>query len=290
MTDTPNPNMAIWDEVCVTNVSATKKVKYGKENPREFTAIDAYSQFREATRLFGAAGRGWGWTIIHQIVQQAGESSYLILQVHFWYVYAGERGEFHELGVADLARRKEDAGKTALTDALTKALSRLGFNADVFLGKFDDNRYVADLKRQQAEVVFALRERAAAAVEDTELTAILTEAEALSVGEGAKQTIREAVAKRSEHRMARAVIFVRQKPPAKLRSLYGVLKERWDVFRRAQILDAILDRKNLDAEFLGIIGNDLHNNVPDPDGKGLALREEDAERLRRKAEELVAKT
>jgi hypothetical protein len=35
-----------------------------------------------------------------------------------------------------------------MTDGLTKALSHLGFSADVFLGRFDDNKYVADLKKE----------------------------------------------------------------------------------------------------------------------------------------------
>ena len=32
----------------------------------------------------------------------------------------------------------------AVTDGLTKAPSHLGFNADVFLGKYDGNKYDAD--------------------------------------------------------------------------------------------------------------------------------------------------
>ena len=38
-----------------------------------------------------------------------------------------------------------DALKKAGTDALTKCLSYLGFNADIFMGKFDDNKYVAEM-------------------------------------------------------------------------------------------------------------------------------------------------
>jgi hypothetical protein len=33
---------------------------------------------------------------------------------------------------------------------LTKGLSKLGFNADVFMGRFDDNKYVATDKVQQS--------------------------------------------------------------------------------------------------------------------------------------------
>ena len=38
--------------------------------------------------------------------------------------------------------------KKCSTDALTKGLSALGFNADVFLGKFDDNKYVAKMTQE----------------------------------------------------------------------------------------------------------------------------------------------
>ena len=35
-----------------------------------------------------------------------------------------------------------------MTDALTKAFSHLGVSADVFLGLFDNNKYVADMKEK----------------------------------------------------------------------------------------------------------------------------------------------
>jgi len=44
-----------------------------------------------------------------------------------------------------------DAYKKASTDGLTKLLSHLGFNADVFLGMFDDNKYVAGLQKEKDE-------------------------------------------------------------------------------------------------------------------------------------------
>jgi hypothetical protein len=45
-------------------------------------------------------------------------------------------------------RIDNDAFKKALTDALTKLLSHLGMNADVFLGMFDDNKYVAEMRER----------------------------------------------------------------------------------------------------------------------------------------------
>ena len=40
--------------------------------------------------------------------------------------------------------------KKLRTDALTKGLSELGFNADIFEGKYDDNRYVQQMKAEFA--------------------------------------------------------------------------------------------------------------------------------------------
>ncbi len=36
----------------------------------------------------------------------------------------------------------DECFKKVSTDALTKGLSKLGFNSDIFLGMWDDNRYV----------------------------------------------------------------------------------------------------------------------------------------------------
>ncbi len=45
--------------------------------------------------------------------------------------------------------RNNDPCKKARTDALTKGLSELGFNADVFLGLYDDNKYVAERQAEE---------------------------------------------------------------------------------------------------------------------------------------------
>ena len=52
----------------------------------------------------------------------------------------------------------EDAVKKAVTDGLTKCLSYLGFNADVFLGKFDDNKYVEKMTAEHDENAKAYNE------------------------------------------------------------------------------------------------------------------------------------
>jgi len=42
----------------------------------------------------------------------------------------------------------DEAPKKAMTDAMTKAFSHLGMSADVFLGMFENNKYVEDLKKE----------------------------------------------------------------------------------------------------------------------------------------------
>jgi hypothetical protein len=60
----------------------------------------------------------------------------------------------------------KDGPKKAITDAKTKALPELGFNADIFLGRFDDNKYLAEVEREfakkaTAEAVEAIEQLAA---------------------------------------------------------------------------------------------------------------------------------
>jgi hypothetical protein len=136
--------MRIWDAVCKTDPSHTKRV-----NQRGgFTAIDAQYQLMEATRQFGPVGEGWGYDVGEfQIV-----GPLIIVPVTLWHTKRDNRfGPI--LGCCEIAgqRPDRDAPKKAITDAITKGLSQLGFNADVFLGRFDDNKYVEERRRETAE-------------------------------------------------------------------------------------------------------------------------------------------
>jgi hypothetical protein len=81
-----------------------------------------------------------------------------VYQATFWYHVAGsDRAEFPLASTIKVdygtkwGRRVDDEWlKKVATDALTKGLSMLGFNADVFMGKFDDNRYVAAMEQEFA--------------------------------------------------------------------------------------------------------------------------------------------
>lgn len=165
MTDKDTPNtMRIWDKVSKTDVDHTKEVSFG----RKFTAIDAHSQVMEATRLFGPIGEGWGYNNEYSEIHLTDGKVIAVCDVTFWWTATTEwegnkvqnRRTYGPVrGAAVLIKSNKDgslavvpdtdAWKKASTDGLTKCISHLGFNADVFLGLFDDNKYVQGLKQEK---------------------------------------------------------------------------------------------------------------------------------------------
>lgn len=137
-------NLAIWNAVSKTDPKHTKKV-----NQRGgFTAISAHYQVMCATEQFGPVGIGWGYENGAPLFYD----SLVFVPVTIW--HGARENSFGPLyGGAEWKtgnRLDSDAIKKAATDGLTKALSHLGFNADVFLGRFDDNKYVAEMAKEFA--------------------------------------------------------------------------------------------------------------------------------------------
>ena len=141
-------NMKLWESVETTDPKFTKKV-----NQRGgFTAIGAQYQLRTATETFGPFGVGWG--VRGETIEKWEDVGLAVYQAHLWYYYkvnGHEVSELHEVPIHssikyhNSGRVDDDFMKKVATDALTKGLSKLGFNADVFMGKFDDNKYVNKL-------------------------------------------------------------------------------------------------------------------------------------------------
>jgi hypothetical protein len=135
--------MELWNQVCETNPEMTKHV-----NQRGgFTAIDSMSQIKKATELWGPFGGEWGLREFWWDKFFGAENSIigLTLVATFWY----PGGSFSI--AADMPYKpNDDCAKKLQTECISKALSRLGFNADVFMGKFDDNKYVAEMRDKHA--------------------------------------------------------------------------------------------------------------------------------------------
>lgn len=153
-------HLDLWKEVETTDPDRTKPVTFG----RKFTAIDAHYQVKTATKIFGPVGLGWGYETTNGITVVDTTLAFAWCDLTLWYLTnitkeeLKKRGTFGPIrGCAELvfldkngARKTDhDATKKAVTDALTKALSHLGFNADVFEGRFDDNKYVEDLREEK---------------------------------------------------------------------------------------------------------------------------------------------
>lgn len=141
-------NLKLWNDVQRTDPSKTEEVGFG----RKFTSIDAYSQIMAATEQFGSYGTGWGFESIElTFIEPFGMA---VLKGMFFYKYEGNEAKFPVtnsiLMKSEKGKLDDDFAKKMETDAITKALSRLGFNADVFMGKFNDQKYVAEREREES--------------------------------------------------------------------------------------------------------------------------------------------
>lgn len=150
--------LRIWNQVEITDPEHTKKTTFG----RKFTAIDAMSQIKEATRIFGPIGDGWQYNAEYYTEEACfGEHRETLMFCEILFFWTDpETGKINNFGPVcgcnplftkdknGNIRLDDDAPKKAMTDAITKALSQLGFNADVFLGYFDDNKYIQNVREK----------------------------------------------------------------------------------------------------------------------------------------------
>jgi hypothetical protein len=150
----PNPNMELWNRLCKTNPANTKQVKKSAQS-REFTAVDAHSQVMAATEQWGPCGGGWGFSW-----EWIPDPDMWVASVTLRYPAKtsapGFVGGTMECKVSQVGTKKrknkygveDDAPKMAITDGLTKCFSYTGMNADIFLGKWESNKYVAEMREE----------------------------------------------------------------------------------------------------------------------------------------------
>lgn len=159
-----NLNMQIWELVESTDPSATKKATF---DGREQTSIKGTYMVMQATKLFGPIGIRWGYNILEERFDQGGpimdaNGAHVCnmvmhtLKVQLWYIRDKTRAEIVHYGHTPYVTKTSygiktdmDAPKKSLTDAIKKCLSMLGFSADVYMGKFDDDSYVGEQKLRE---------------------------------------------------------------------------------------------------------------------------------------------
>lgn len=143
-------NLELWRKVEKTNPKYTKQANVGGN---KITSIAPQYQIMNVTEQFGSYGKTWGFKNIELDYTLVPEFNLIVFKAVFFY----PDGEFPTINsikmFMDNAKLKIDDNfaKKLETDTLTKAISKLGFNADIFMGKFDDTRYLAEITKEFAE-------------------------------------------------------------------------------------------------------------------------------------------
>ena len=139
-------NFRIWDQVKNTNPKYTKP--FSKFGGKQLTTIDPMYQIQVMTGLFGPVGKGWKYNVNYTYTDKNvfAEVTVKYCEKNLWYEFgpvSSVQALYKKNGGLD-----DEAPKKAMTDAMTKAFSHLGISADVFLGLFDNNKYVEEMTKK----------------------------------------------------------------------------------------------------------------------------------------------
>jgi hypothetical protein len=144
-------NLALWEAHEDIDPKFTKAITgrdYGGTSPNPQYVIKCL------TDLFGPVGKGFGWRVVAEGFERFGETSLHWCRIEFW--HTDRANVFEAYGQTKAAfvtskgtmRVDEDAPKKSLTDAIVKAASQIGIAANIFLGRWDDQKYVAEVNAE----------------------------------------------------------------------------------------------------------------------------------------------
>jgi hypothetical protein len=147
--------LELWDSLEFTDAAYTKRFDKGNFKG---TAVDAIYNIKRVTEQLGPVGFAWGWHIVKdELVKfDAGDEPTWIHNcvVRAWFRQEdGSTREVEHVGSTIAARwvgrgpnRRfmvdDEYAKKSVTDALSKIMVSLGASADIWLGRFDGNKYV----------------------------------------------------------------------------------------------------------------------------------------------------
>lgn len=164
-----NDNLRIWNVLGKTDPAHTKAFK----RPGGFsgTAVKPMWANKQMTEMFGPCGLGWGQTEPQFQVIPAADEILVYCTVGIWYIDGdikcgpvyGVGGDKVLVKLASGIRTDDEAFKKSYTDAIGNATKFIGMAADVHMGLFDDNKYVASLKDEFADAGHAEVDRQKAA-------------------------------------------------------------------------------------------------------------------------------
>lgn len=147
-------NTDLWDALGKTDPAHTKGFK--REGGFSGTAIKPMWAWKRLTEEFGPFGIGWGCGEPKFDVVTAGETIAVYCTVSAWHggdrenVLWGVGGDKVAKSTKYGVQVDDEAFKKAFTDALMNAFKFVGVGADIHMGLFDDNKYVATLKQEFA--------------------------------------------------------------------------------------------------------------------------------------------
>jgi hypothetical protein len=145
----------LWNKLELTDTAYTKR--FDKGNFRG-TAVDAIYNVKRVTEQLGPVGFAWGWHIVKDELVKF-DDGHEPVWIHNCVVRAWFRQEddstreVEHVGSTIAARHvgrgpnrrfmvDDEYAKKSVTDALSKIMVSLGASADIWLGRFDGNKYV----------------------------------------------------------------------------------------------------------------------------------------------------
>ncbi|NQT36073.1 MAG: hypothetical protein HQ581_01210 [Planctomycetes bacterium] len=136
-------NLNLWNKYCRPPDDAMKK--FTRAGGFRGTAIDPMWLIQSATTEWGPMGGKWGLrSIAHSFHPGADDTVMHMAAIVLFHPDGEVPCVGQTMFVAQTKKglvTDEEAPKKSVTDAISKALSWLGFAADVYLGKFDGNKY-----------------------------------------------------------------------------------------------------------------------------------------------------
>lgn len=144
-------NMRYWDAFADIDPKFTKQIT-GKQY--KGTSPNPQYVIRCLTELFGPVGIGFGWKVLVDGFVPLGEKTLHWCRIEFWHTDPACKFESYGQTIAAYPTNSggfmvdEDAPKKSLTDAIIKAASHIGIAANIFLGRWDDQKYVAQVNAE----------------------------------------------------------------------------------------------------------------------------------------------
>lgn len=149
-------NLTLWDQFADIDPKFTKAIT-GKDY--KGTSPNAHYVVKCLTEMFGPVGQGFGWRILVEGIERFGDTAIHWCRIEFWHTdrantfeaYGQTKMAYMTRGSNPYLKVDEDAPKKSLTDAITKAAAQVGVASNIFLGRWDDSKYVAEVEASYRE-------------------------------------------------------------------------------------------------------------------------------------------